>query len=514
MDFQKVLDIVGDSGAGAYYLLEMFLLKLLSKHLETQGKVLQPQVRLLAGGRAFLREVDAVAPGGIDDLPGPVAVDIKLGGFIRSNSYKMQTVERLDSLAVLGEFKTMLLIVGGELREKDRQFFQENSPLRSGAPLVVWDATQVNELINKHAEFAESIASNLNSMRLDAIVERSSSVKTDAWKDVRAKHIQELHAAYSDNELALFLGAGASVDAGVPSWDTLLNAMLGKLVRRHDSGVISDEETLEIVARFRAIDNPSPLMAGRYLRRGLDEGFATNITAFLYENVARDANEKMISGTPVAPTLAGLARLCVPRRSGPGVCAVVTYNFDDLLEKQLDLNNVTHRPIFKEGDLATRDELAVYHVHGFLPQDRKKYSLAGDGVEGLVFSEEGYHRLFGDPYSWTNLIQLSLLRDATCLMIGLSLSDPNLRRLLEVSAKRNERFYHYAILRRMNVDAFVRDKAGNIVMKARSSAVERFLTVHHQIQEDLFAELGVKIIWIENFDEIPAIITAISTPTA
>ena len=138
--------------------------------------------------------------------------------------------------------------------------------------------------------------------------------------------------------------------------------------------------------------------------------------------------------------------------------------------------------------------------------------MSGDGGESLVFAEEGYHRLFGDPYSWSNLVQLGLLRDATCLMIGLSLTDPNLRRLLEVSAKRNEKFYHYAILPRLNIDKFVVAKTGLPAIKARPAAVERFLTVHHQLQEDLFAELRVKIIWIEDFSEIPPLINSLPIP--
>jgi len=246
------------------------------------------------------------------------------------------------------------------------------------------------------------------------------------------------------------------------------------MIRRHDSGVIADDEIREIITRLRIVDNASPLMAGRYLRRGLADAFTNDITAFLYASVARDTKGSPVGDPTMASTLTALARICVPRRSGSGVRAVVTYNFDDLLEKQLDPSGVIHRPIFKEGDVPTRDELPIYHVHGFLPQDRARYSMSVDSVETLVFSEEGYHRLFGDPYSWSNLVQLGLLRDATCLMIGLSLTDPNLRRLLEVSAKRNEKFYHYAILPRLSADKFVVAKNGEPAVKARPTAIERF----------------------------------------
>ena len=63
----------------------------------------------------------------------------------------------------------------------------------------------------------------------------------------------------------------------------------------------------------------------------------------------------------------------MPRRTGAKVRSVVTYNFDDLIERQLSANNIIHRCIYTENETYDPDELPVYHVHGFLPEDRKKY---------------------------------------------------------------------------------------------------------------------------------------------
>ncbi len=64
-----------------------------------------------------------------------------------------------------------------------------------------------------------------------------------------------------------------------------------------------------------------------------------------------------------------------------------------------------------------------------------------------MFSEDSYHSQFIEPFSWSNLIQLNKLNQNTCLLIGLSLTDPNLRRLLDVSSRKNseKKINHYII---------------------------------------------------------------------
>ena len=74
--------------------------------------------------------------------------------------------------------------------------------------------------------------------------------------------------------------------------------------------------------------------------------------------------------------------------------------------------------------------MPIYHVHGFLP----KSGEVDDAI--LVFSEQSYHSQFIDPYSWSNIIQLTTYLSNICLFIGLSLSDPNLRRLLDISYRK------------------------------------------------------------------------------
>jgi len=184
----------------------------------------------------------------------------------------------------------------------------------------------------------------------------------------------------------------------------------------------------------------------------------------------------------------------------------VTYNFDDLLEKELTGTGDVFRSIFREGDIPTNDELPIYHVHGFIPESPEPYDHLDESH--LVFSEEGYHEIYVDSYHWSNLVQLNLFRETTCLFVGLSLTDPNLRRLLEISARRASDQRHFALMQRMGVDSFVSDR-GKTVVRARKQSVQQFLDNHHRIKEELFRELGVSIIWFEDFREVPRLLKKI-----
>lgn len=85
---------------------------------------------------------------------------------------------------------------------------------------------------------------------------------------------------------------------------------------------------------------------------------------------------------------------------------------------------------------------------------------------------------------------------------GLSMTDPNMRRLLEVAAqKRTENdgeCQHYAIMKRFKIEAV--DK---------SDSIKSFERVNETLQESFFKELGVNVLWIDEFSDIPTILKQI-----
>ena len=123
------------------------------------------------------------------------------------------------------------------------------------------------------------------------------------------------------------------------------------------------------------------------------------------------------------------------------------------------------------------------------------------------FSEEGYHLIYSDAYHWSNLVQLSNLRDNHCLMVGLSMTDPNLRRLLEIASKNTDTTRHFAFMKRITNENFNYRKNAQVINNTDAS--EAFLNSHHNLNEAIMEELGVSIIWYTDYDEIPEILNEI-----
>jgi SIR2-like domain len=95
--------------------------------------------------------------------------------------------------------------------------------------------------------------------------------------------------------------------------------------------------------------------------------------------------------------------------------------------------------------------LPIYHVHGYLPV-RDPFSDYSPRLRSLsdeiVLTEDHYHREAADPYSWANLVQLGAMSRSIGLTIGLSLSDPNLRRLLDAARRAPARPEIYGIMQK------------------------------------------------------------------
>jgi hypothetical protein len=173
-----------------------------------------------------------------------------------------------------------------------------------------------------------------------------------------------------------------------------------------------------------------------------------------------------------------------------------------LLEEELRRRNVAHRSIITEGEKPLKSELPVYHVHGYLPRTEQ---LSPTHQNALVLSEDAYHTQFVDPFIWTNITQLNLLRNNVCLFVGMSMTDPNQRRLLEITASKDSNVRHYALMR---------DHWNGAAAQRLSPNSQSLARVFKGLEEASLMNFGVSVIWVEDFPEMPNIITSIRTPTA
>ena len=114
-----------------------------------------------------------------------------------------------------------------------------------------------------------------------------------------------------------------------------------------------------------------------------------------------------------------------------------------------------------------------------------------------------------DPYNWSNLTQLNFFRENTCLFIGQSGTDPNLRRLMEIAKERTKISKHFIILKKTPKEKFLTDFEPQNIPDNKS--LNTIIEVHHKLQELSFDEIGLNVLWVESFDEISELINKIKT---
>jgi len=294
----------------------------------------------------------------------------------------------------------------------------------------------------------------------------------------RTSKVDKLREALRRGRLTLVCGAGVSVLAGIPAWEELLIRLLGTMMER-----ISKDHSLDVgknaAAEFQRRYGASSLIVGKYLKNNLGKDFQNKMREALYS-----------SNPTSSPTIDAIVHLSRPLHDGRLLDSIVTFNFDCLVEENLTANSIHNRPIFSEAVKHGSHELPIYHVHGYLPRTGR---IPAD-VE-LVFSEDAYHGQFIDPFSWSNLIQLAKLTQNTCLFVGISLTDPNMRRLLDVAWRKNpdKVMSHYIVkkLPRFS-DGDVLDQVSQLLEEQDANA------------------FGLNVIWIDDFDELPAILSEIA----
>jgi len=287
--------------------------------------------------------------------------------------------------------------------------------------------------------------------------------------------------------------------AGLPRWSAVIDELLDDLIL--ESGRVQDDpieitadERTAIASSFFRRHAASPLYAARYMRAAFGERFEQRLAHAVY----CPNNENC--GTQTPPVLAAIARLCAGDR---GFSSVVTYNYDDLLERALDEDGVGFETLLSQRRQS--NALPIYHVHGWLPRDPVPSGTSADSL--LVFSEERYHEIYARPEHWSNVVQLSLLRSNSCAFVGLSLQDPNLRRLLETAHQSPDCPPHYVFVRRTTPRELT-----DGVIPLRPAVADALIRTHHRMQEKTLAELGLTVIWVDGHDELPDLLRSLAQP--
>jgi hypothetical protein len=337
-----------------------------------------------------------------------------------------------------------------------------------------------------------------------------------------------LRRAFRQRELVLFLGAGISIPYGIPSWKNLVLELLfeqaqgtrklGSLwphYRRAVASWMTDYFDYDPLVLARMVERDLRSRASQRAQRSADgkDPFLERLRKHLYASYTKPRERT---------TLDAIADLIAGGNARGGVDAVVTFNFDDLLERALGRRGVAVQSV-ASGDRQAGAGVKVIHAHGYLP--RAGYLSRRD----IVFTEPDYHHLTESVFHWGLSEIVERLRKNTVLFIGLSMVDPSLRRLLDAS--RNSKIPpHWQIQRRHDIrDHEMAEAMAEVERRARRYAtllgsgrdemktpsaledsIRAALGQADSYDREVFEGMGVKTIWVNGFAEIADIVTAIA----
>lgn len=216
-----------------------------------------------------------------------------------------------------------------------------------------------------------------------------------------------LASQLTHGRLALVLGAGISIPFGLPDWKGLIDSLYLECDETPEDGLNLERLAEHLRNKHFADDK---------------EGFLNLVSTKLYNSFSPDFDILRQN-----KTLAAVGSLVMASFRGT-VSSVITLNFDNILELYLTYHGFAVSSVGNQKFWNQSADVTIYHPHGYLP-----IPSTGRKSEDIVFDQESYSRVIGNPNSLWYQKVLTILRTHTCIFIGLSGNDNNLDSLLFAS---------------------------------------------------------------------------------
>jgi hypothetical protein len=360
--------------------------------------------------------------------------------------------------------------------------------------------------------------------------------------------LDQLRGAFNRGRLTLYLGAGLSLASGLPTWNTLVATLYYSAVSADWGGkwrpfpnyLFALGEWL-----LKQSGEPPEVIAGKVesyygqQNGGQRDRFEQQFLKILYSpweqggNIHVPSVQDLRAGNEL---LNAAALLCEATTEGRGLYSVVTTNYDCLLEKALEGGPAEGRfvPVWRSLMAPTGEGRAgsakkgIYHVHGYLPPPSES---PGSPFNEILLTEAHYHAAASELYSWSNLCLIRCFSSSIGLIAGMSMTDRNLRRLLHALKHTELLEPVYLMLKRphppvvSDCDATaIHENAKQYANRFSDSRLKRDTAVAEKLdtmlveltaQEEKIAErslrdLGVTVVWVEDYADIPVLIESIT----
>jgi hypothetical protein len=287
--------------------------------------------------------------------------------------------------------------------------------------------------------------------------------------DLNSKTLSELKEIYKKGNLVIAVGAGASCQSGLPTWNGLIETLFDNYIKiRYGDSLVSP--IMEEIKNYlrRQFGDTTPIVMTHYLQSMLkEEEFLEMVHKSLYYKF----DETPLPGQ-ITKSITKLTK------NQNGIKSIITFNFDELIELALTIQSTEHTSVWLEKHLNSIKGVPVVHPHGFLPYNKKQ-----NEPYWIVLAESDYHTQYNDLNSWSNKYLQKVFTEYTCLFVSTSITDPNLRRILDITHRENKDKFHYFLWSTPSDDEFN----------------DKIEAISHKVYKDIFTEsfnrIGMLPVW-------------------
>jgi len=244
--------------------------------------------------------------------------------------------------------------------------------------------------------------------------------------------------------LGLALGAGISQSASLPNWNDLIARLTREIEARATvkgpdlGGETAPMQAQILQSRFRKFVESGtafPTVAVNHRDGVIATEWRKLLRDSLYHTIADP--DAVVDGHPYFKELAALAF---------NVPVVVTYNFDDFLERALVQSSrrphgtIGYYSAWGPHFVVQQDRPVVYHPNGYIPfQAIDRYS------EEVILTEEALSNQIIDAARGSFGLLVNYFGTSPCLFIGFSLTDPGMRSVLRQATRASPGTIHYYV---------------------------------------------------------------------
>lgn len=242
----------------------------------------------------------------------------------------------------------------------------------------------------------------------------------------RNKHIKQM---VDDGKIIPIIGAGFSMNFGVPSWPTLI-------------------DQLETKARIKKKENPPGLLRrADFIKQRLGSRFIPILRELIYKS--RNINNKNLLNNPILHSIGCL----ITRMAQKANVVIINFNYDDLLIRYLELHGIACTVVDDFPQIYKTGQATCIHPHGIVFEDDKK-----DSSKDVVLDLKSYSDFINNKPKLSGYLNTVLLTKFS-LILGLSGEDINHDRFFRdcfqnhpLITKYQEHFWGCRITKKPSVD--------------------------------------------------------------